>query len=83
VTGESYAPGWTARVNGREAEIVRANWLLMGVAVPAGISRVEMHYVTPGFRIGFMVTALSLLLAVALLWAPRWLGRMRTKASSK
>ncbi|MBI3939935.1 MAG: YfhO family protein, partial [Acidobacteria bacterium] len=36
--------GWGARVNGRPAEWVRANYLFMAIAVPAGDSVVELNY---------------------------------------
>jgi uncharacterized membrane protein YfhO len=39
-----YYPGWYAAVNGKEAEIYRANGALRSVVVPAGDSTVELHY---------------------------------------
>jgi uncharacterized membrane protein YfhO len=64
---ESYYPGWRARVNDAEGAIVRANWLAMGVPVPAGFSRVVLTYETPGYRTGLMLTIFSLT-ALVLAW---------------
>ena len=44
VFSEVDVPGWVATVNSAKAEIVRVDGVLRGVAIPAGISRVEMHY---------------------------------------
>ncbi len=62
VVSESYYPGWRAWVNGHEVRIARANYLVMGIPVPAGTSRVELRYVTPGFRMGRLLSAVSLAL---------------------
>ena len=44
VTRASYAPGWTAVVDGRAAEVLRANGKHRAVAVAAGRHRVRMIY---------------------------------------
>jgi uncharacterized membrane protein YfhO len=44
VTRASYAPGWTATVDGRAADVLRANGKHRAVAVAAGRHRVRMIY---------------------------------------
>src|SRR5205085_2122631 len=41
VVADAWAPGWTARVNAREAAVLRANVGFRAVAVPAGVHDVE------------------------------------------
>jgi uncharacterized membrane protein YfhO len=59
VVASSYYPGWAATVNGQPAAIHRANFVTMGVFVPAGSSTVTLRFSTPGLRAGAAVTALS------------------------
>lgn len=65
VISNNYYPGWAATVNGQPAHLYRANWVGMGVLVPAGRSEVVLRFVTPGFRAGLLVTVASLALTIA------------------
>ncbi|MFO0626954.1 MAG: YfhO family protein [Polyangiales bacterium] len=72
VLNDRHAPGWRATVNGAPAAILRANGMFRAVAIPAGVSRVEMRYATPRLGAGLTLSALS---ALALwLWARRRAG---------
>jgi hypothetical protein len=62
VISMNFYPGWTATVDGRPARIYRTNYTSMGVVIPAGRSKVELRFATPGFRLGAIVTAISTLL---------------------
>ena len=62
----SFARGWRAAVDGRPAEVRRANGKHMAVAVPAGRHQVEIRYEAPGRRAGLAVTAAAVLAALAL-----------------
>jgi uncharacterized membrane protein YfhO len=44
VTRDSFAPGWTATVDGRQADVLRANGKHRAVAVAAGRHRVRLRY---------------------------------------
>lgn len=54
--------GWTATVNGKETEIIKANVGFMAVAVPKGTSSIRFNYETPGLSLGIQITVLSLVL---------------------
>jgi membrane protein YfhO len=74
VLTDAYYPGWQAKVDGRPASIHRVDYLLRGVLVPAGRHRVEFEYKPVSWRVGWIVSAVTLLalLATALLgWRAR------------
>ena len=57
-----WEPGWSAKVNGQDAEILRVNVGFMAVAVPAGDSvRIDFTYTTPGLAMGILISILALM----------------------
>ena len=52
--------GWTATVNGKEAEIEKVNVGFMAVKVPEGASTIRFDYETPRLKAGFVITGGSL-----------------------
>lgn len=42
-----YHPSWRARVDGRQAELLRCNYLMQGVSVPAGRHKVVFSFHSP------------------------------------
>lgn len=67
---ESWFRGWRAAVDGRPVPILRANYAFRAVEVPAGRSRVELSYRPPGLGPGLAASAVSVVVALALLAAP-------------
>ncbi len=55
------APGWQVRVNGTPQPLLFVDLIFRGVALPAGTFQVEFTYEPPGFRIGMILSALTLL----------------------
>jgi hypothetical protein len=53
-------PGWRATVDGEEAPVLRANYNLRAVPVPAGRSKVELEYSPRGLELGAGLTAVTL-----------------------
>lgn len=45
-----YPEGWTAKIDGKEAEIIRTNYVLRGLKIPAGAKQVEFTFELPGFK---------------------------------
>ncbi len=67
VLSEIALPGWEAQVDHKSVEIMRVNYDLRGVALPAGRHRVELSYRPRSLKIGVVVslaTALCLFLTV-------------------
>ncbi len=61
-----YDQGWTAKVDGEKAKIVRANYGLMAVYVPAGEHEIRFDYRPYGFGAGCAVSGAALLVILVL-----------------
>ncbi|HEX4956436.1 MAG TPA: YfhO family protein [Thermoanaerobaculia bacterium] len=68
---ETAMAGWTAKVNGRPATILNANFAFRAVEVPAGKVEIEMTYWPPGLTAGLSLSGLGLLV-VGWLCAVGW-----------
>ncbi len=68
VLADAYYPGWKAFVDGKEAGIVRANHTMRGVFLSKGRHRVEFRYDPLSFKIGAIVSLLSLVLVAGFLF---------------
>ncbi len=77
VLAESFHPGWRARVDGKQAPVLRADYTGMGVVVPAGARRVELRFAPPAVGLSRWVS-----LAAALLLLVAAAGRWRRRRSS-
>lgn len=60
VASEINYPGWTATIDGKNAPIYTADFLLRGVMLPAGSHLIEMRYTAPAARTGAIVSLLAL-----------------------
>jgi hypothetical protein len=71
-----YQPGWVATVDGRETPIIRADYVLRAMQLPAGSHKVEMKFVPhsyfTGEKIAYASSSLLLLLfAIAIFFEVR------------
>lgn len=62
---EVYYPAWRAYVDGVDVDILRANWSLRAVPLPAGKQTVEFRYESSAFSTGRNISIASLILLVA------------------
>jgi len=62
---DAWDPGWRAWVDGRPAEVLRANVAFRAVAVPAGQHTIEMRYWPSTLPWGIGITALTVVAALA------------------
>jgi hypothetical protein len=60
-------PDWTATVDGKPERILKADYLLRAVPVPAGRHRVEFHFRSAAMRHGLTLSIVSLVLTLGLL----------------
>jgi len=72
VVSQAWSPGWKARVDGRQAPVVRVDGLVQGVPVPAGARRVELFYRAPGLRLGSAVSLATLAALLVGIGAAMW-----------
>ncbi|HEY6324105.1 MAG TPA: YfhO family protein [Thermoanaerobaculia bacterium] len=80
---DSLLPGWSARVGGRPAAILPANYAFRAVAVPAGRSEVELSYWPPGLTPGLVVTLASALALAGVVAWPEVRKRLRASRTSR
>jgi hypothetical protein len=70
VFSEVYYPGWRAMVDGNPAQLVRADYVLRALCVPAGEHRIEMVYDPPSLKVGLAITGPALAIVLCLsLWS--------------
>jgi hypothetical protein len=67
VLSENHYPGWRAYVDGQNVEVMRVDYNLRGVAVPAGSHLVKFVYQPKSVLVGLVISLLTL--ALLLLWA--------------
>jgi hypothetical protein len=71
ILSEIAYPGWQAAVDGQPAPLLRADYILRAVPVPAGEHTVELTFRPLSFAIGAMISALALIFIVIILFL-RW-----------
>lgn len=72
VLGDVYYPGWKAFVDEKETKIYRANYVMRAVFLPKGRHSVEFRYQPLSFKIGAIISLVSLVLVVGyFLWVSR------------
>jgi hypothetical protein len=76
VIADAYYPGWQAWVSGEETPVLRADWALRAVSVPAGESRIVLQYRSILFEAGAWISGVSFATVVVLVI--RYLTRSRS-----
>ena len=68
-----YAEGWSATIDGKEAPILRVNYVLRALEIPAGKHTVEFRFAPKSYTVGNPITsASSWLLLVVLVGSIGW-----------
>ena len=72
ILADVYYPGWTLTIDGQPATILRANRLMRGAAVAAGTHRLVYTYDPLSFRLGGLISLVSIGLSLVLgVWSWR------------
>ncbi|GBC87403.1 hypothetical protein HRbin12_01409 [bacterium HR12] len=80
VVRNAWDRGWEATVDGRPAPVLRADYLLQGVPVPAGEHEIRLVYREPTIGLGLALSGLAWASFGALAAATRWRSRRRPPA---
>ena len=56
---DTYYPGWKAYIDGRQTNIYRANYAFRAIVVPGGVHTGKFIYDPDSFKIGYMISFLS------------------------
>jgi Bacterial membrane protein YfhO len=85
VLGDTWFPGWKATVDGRSAPVERVDYVFRGVRVGPGTHTVEFRYEPLSWRIGWVVSLVSLvaLAAAVAVGLRRRHGRRRTPTRAR
>jgi hypothetical protein len=78
-TSLPFPAGWTAAAAGRALRRVLVNTAYLGVVVPPGVTRVDLTFLPPGFRLGAVLSVLGAL-AVSAVAALGLARRERTRS---
>jgi len=71
VVSQMFYPGWKARVDGKDVSVFPANFGLTAIAVNAGSHDIVFRFAPLSFKIGLIVSLLSVGITVGLLWFVR------------
>jgi len=77
VVSENYYPGWLATVDGKPANIGRADYTMIGVELPQGARSVSLRFTSPSYERGKVITWLAILLGLVMLGGGTWRDRRR------
>jgi hypothetical protein len=66
VFSEIYYPlGWTATIDGKPADLIRANYVLRAMYIPAGTHTIEMKFDLPSYHLGEKISLVCSLLLIS------------------
>jgi len=77
LVAENWYPDWHATVDGTPAAVLRGNYALLTVPVPAGAKRVELTFRSHAYETGRLISLLSLGVLIAVALAPAAIRRKR------
>lgn len=71
VLSEVFYPDWVATIDGKEFEIIKVNYFMRGLIIPAGEHKIEMKFISKSFEKGKTLSLsaniiLAILLAISL-----------------
>lgn len=80
---EIYYPYWKAYIDGKEIEIIKANYAFRAIIVPAGKHTIEMKFISPGFQRGKTFSLIANILTILVIGFGAYISVSRKKKSQK
>jgi hypothetical protein len=77
-----YDRGWKAFIDGKEAPIVKTNYVLRGLSVPAGSHKIEFRFEPESYIMGTRITSISQILLVVLFAVALFMEYRRRKSAA-
>ncbi|MFH1630250.1 MAG: YfhO family protein [Pseudomonadota bacterium] len=71
VLSEIFYPGWQATVDGKRVRVLRGNYLFRVIPLDKGEHEVHLYFVSWPFRVGGVISLVTLVICACLLWLPR------------
>ena len=71
VTNIPFDPGWSLKINGKDADIFKVNGGFVGFITPTGEVSYELKYFTPKLKTGLISTGVGLIMFIALFFVYR------------
>lgn len=68
---DNYYPGWKAKIDNQETQVLRADYTFRAVAVPQGTHEVKFFFDSLTFKIGLYISLASIFLVVFIYFLPR------------
>jgi uncharacterized membrane protein YfhO len=68
VMSDTFYPGWQARVDGKPAPVLRTNFALRGICLPAGDHEVVFRFEPVTLRVGLALSAIGLIICSGNHW---------------
>ena len=81
-----YKSGWKAYIDGKEAPIVKVNYVLRGLAVPAGKHEIKFEFKPDGYYTGKKLTSIFSIVLLVILGAGifmEWRNRNQTALANR
>ena len=61
-----YDEGWQITINGNQIDYYRVNGGFIGIPIQAGLNKLEMYFIPKGFKTGFVLSTLGVLISIYL-----------------
>jgi hypothetical protein len=78
-----YSRGWNAYADGKQVPIVKTNYVLRGVPLPAGTKKLELRFEPQSYKTGSMLTTVASIIVILLLLVGLFMEIRKQKADTK